>query len=60
MKKVIGILLCAMLLAACNPGGDKKAPMEQERATLEQARQVDGALQRQSQQQQQETDKQAQ
>ncbi len=60
VKNVIGILLGAMLLVACNPGGDKKPVMEQERAALSQAKQVDSTLQRQAQQQQQEADKQAQ
>ncbi len=60
MKQVIGMMLSAMLLAACNPGGDKKPAMEQERAALEQAKQVDSTLQRQAQQQQQEADKQTQ
>ncbi len=58
MKNVIGMLLGAMLLVACNPGGDKKPVME--RATLDKARQMDSTLQQQAQQQQQETDKQAQ
>lgn len=60
MKHLIGMLLSAMLLAACNPGGDKKPVMEQERAALDQAKQVDSTVQQQARQQQQEADKQAQ
>jgi hypothetical protein len=60
MKHSVGILLSALLFAACSPGGDNKPAMEQERATLDKAKQVDSATQQQAQQQKQAADKQTQ
>ncbi len=60
MKRSIGILACAVALAACNPGGDHKPAMQQEHDTLEKAKQVDSLVQQQTQQQKQEVDSQAQ
>ncbi len=60
MKLAIMILLSTMLLVACKPADDRKPVMEQERATLDKAKQVDSALQQQAEQQRQEADKQTQ
>ncbi len=60
MKLTIAILLGAVLLAACKPAEDRKPVMEQERATLDKAKQVDSATQRQAEQQRQEAERQTQ
>lgn len=60
MKYSTGIMLCALLLAGCGKGNDNKPMLEQERATLNKAKQLDGLQQQQAQQQKQEEEKQAQ
>ncbi len=59
MKRSLGILLLSML-AACNPGNGNKPVMEQQRATMNKAEQVDSAVRAQAEQQRQEAEKQAQ
>lgn len=60
MKSSSGILLATLLLAACGPSNDSKPAMEQQRATLNKAKELDAAQQQQAQKQQQEADKQTQ
>ena len=60
MKKVFGILLAALLLAACGPGQDKKPVLEKERQTLETAKKIDATQQKEAEKQLQEADKQTQ
>ncbi len=60
MGKAISLLLATMLLAACGPGDDKKPVLEQERKTMQNARQVDNMQQQQAEKQRQEMEKQAQ
>lgn len=60
MKVTNGILLATLLLAACGQSNDNKPMLQQQRDTLNKAKQVDGMLQQQTQQQKQETDKQTQ
>jgi hypothetical protein len=60
MKLTYGILLGTLLLAACGPNNDNKPVLEQQRATLSKAKQVDNMQQQQAQQQKQEMDKQSQ
>ena len=58
MKTSNAILLGTLLLAACGPGKDNKPVMEQQIDTLNKAKQVDGMMQQQAQQQKQEMEKQ--
>ena len=62
MKTSGGILLAALLLAACSPGGSDHKPKmaEQQRQALDKAKGVQDTLQQSAQQQQQEIDKQSQ
>jgi hypothetical protein len=60
MKLSNGILLGTLLLAACGQSNDNKPLMEQQRETLNKAKQVDSAQQQEAQKQQQEADKQTQ
>lgn len=61
MKPAYGVLLAALLLAACSPGGsDKPKLAEPQRAALDQAKGVESTLQQSAQQQQQEADRQSQ
>jgi len=60
MKLSNGILLGTLLLAACSPSNDNKPLLEQQRATLNKAKQVDSTQQQEAQKQQQEADKQSQ
>lgn len=62
MKTSSGILLAALLLAACNPGGNGNKPklMEPQRTAMDQAKGVESTVQQSAQQQQQEADKQSQ
>ncbi len=54
------LLLCALVLAGCGKGSDSKPVLEQERATLNRAKQLNDLQQQQAQQQKQEAEKQAQ
>jgi len=62
MKTSGGIILAALLLAACSPGdnGNKPKMMEQQRQALDKAKGVQDTLQQSAQQQKQEIDKQSQ
>ena len=60
MKLSKSILLATLLLAACGQSNDNKPVLQQQRDTLNKAKQVDGIQQQQAQQQKQEMDKQAQ
>jgi len=60
MKVTKGIVLATLLLAACGQSNDNKPMLQQQRDTLNKAKQVDGLQQQQAQQQQQEAEKQAQ
>ncbi len=60
MKHAIGMVLAALWLAGCNPGSDHKPVLQQERDTLDKARQLNSQLQQQTQQQNQETERQTQ
>lgn len=62
MKTPIGIVLSAVLLAACSPGdnGSKPKMLVQQRAAMDKAKDVGNVLQQSAQQQQKDIDKQAQ
>jgi uncharacterized lipoprotein YmbA len=60
MKKLFGMLMAALLLAACGPGKDNKPMLEKERQTLETAKKLDNKQQQDTEKQRQEMDKQTQ
>lgn len=61
MKLSYGILLATLFLAACGPDSNSgKAPLEQQRNTLNKAKEVDALQQQEAQKQKQEMEKQTQ
>ena len=60
LKLLSFILLGTLLLAACSPNTDGKAPLEKQRNVLQDAKKVDGAQRQETEKQQQETEKQTQ
>ena len=61
MKLSYGILLATLLLAACGPDSNSsKAPLEQQRNTLNKAKEVDALQQQEAKKEQKEMEKQTQ
>ncbi len=60
VKSWNAVFLGTLLLAACGPSGDNKPPLQQQRDTMEKAKNLDALQQQEAEKLRQEAEKQAQ